>query len=60
MILTKEQRKALYRKYLQDPDGAKSYRDFRRRVGIGFGDEYIIIPWCGMYVGIERDGYAHT
>ena len=60
MTLTKEQRRAVYRKYLQNPDGARSYLEFRRRVGLGFAGEYIMLPWCGMYVGIERDGYTHT
>jgi hypothetical protein len=24
------------------------------------GDHYCIPNWCGMYVGIETDGYVHT
>lgn len=64
MILTRKQREAVLKKYRANPDGAKNYLEFRRRVLRGFGDEYIALPWCGMYVGIEgagpHDGYAHT
>ena len=21
---------------------------------------YVFVPWCGMWVGIERDGHTHT
>jgi len=55
---TKEQRKALYRKYQQDPNGSPSYRHFRKRVVQGW--DCIMIPWCNMLVGIETDGYTHT
>ena len=60
MLLTKAQRKAVHRKYMQDPDGAKSYYEFRRRVIPGFGEEYVALPWCRMYLGIETDGYTHS
>lgn len=64
MFLTRKQREAVFTKYLRNPDGAKSYGEFRRRVQLGFGGDYILLPWCGMFVGIEgagpNDGYAHT
>lgn len=56
--LTKPQRAAVARKYQHNPDGAANYREFRRRVRPSLG--YIMLPWCGMYVGIEPDGYSHT
>jgi len=58
MKLTKAQRKAIKRKYDQNPDDAKSYREFRRRVRPSMG--YIMLPWCGMWLGIETDGYTHS
>ena len=40
---------------------ALSYREFRRRVEPYFDSTgCIMVPWCGMWLGIERDGDAHT
>jgi hypothetical protein len=36
------------------------YRRFRAKVQPFFGDTCIMIPWAGMWVGIEQDGYTHT
>lgn len=59
MIKTnRAQREALKRKYDQDPDGAKSYKEFRKRLTIGF--DCIVFKWCGMWLGIEEDGYTHS
>jgi hypothetical protein len=34
---------------------------FTRVEDHGFGsDRYAGITWCGMFVGIEADGYTHT
>jgi len=55
--LTRDQRKSLKAIYDRQPLGV-TYRQFRRTVEPGFG--YVMVPWCGMYVGIEPDGYAHT
>ena len=59
---TKAQRKSIYRKYCDNPDGSKTYREFRAKVQPGgFGsDTYIMIQWCGMWLGIESDGYTHS
>lgn len=35
-----------------------SYREFRRTVQYGSG--CIMVPWCGMWLGIEPDGYTHS
>lgn len=60
-ILSKDQRRAVYRKYCQSPDGAKSYREFRKRTQLTFMmDGAIVLPWCGMFLAIERDGYTHS
>lgn len=38
-----------------------TYRDFRRLVTLEFGrDPAAIVPWCGMWLGIEPDGYTHS
>lgn len=74
--LTKEQRKALkrlfdrYPLYLYDGrpvEGSRykghprcTYRQFRRKIVPGLGMDCIMVPYCGMWVGIERDGYTHS
>ena len=60
---TRAQREALQRLYLRwkgtgDTKAPKSYRELRKRVMPGFG--YIGVEWCGMFIGIEKDGYAHS
>jgi hypothetical protein len=38
-----------------------TYREFRATVQPTFGcDGAVVVKWCGMWVCIERDGYAHT
>jgi hypothetical protein len=38
-----------------------TFRQFRQRVMPTFNcDSCIMIQWCGMWVGIEVDGYCHT
>ena len=61
MKITKEQQQAIKRKFEQSNDNAVSYLEFRRRVKpAGFcGDPLIALPWCGMRLGIEADGYTH-
>ena len=58
MILTREQRESLYRKWTQSNQG-KSYREFRRTVLLGWTGE-IMVHWSGMWLGIETDGYTHS
>lgn len=57
MILTREQRESLYRKWIQSNQGL-SYKQFRKTVQIGY--DCIMVPWCGMWLGIETDGYTHS
>jgi hypothetical protein len=59
-ILSKEERKAIYKKYKQNPDNSKSYKNFRQRVYYDSLNGCLILKWCDMWVGIERDGYTHT
>ena len=58
--LNKAQRLAIKRKFDQNSDGAKTYREFRSRVSPSFQNEYVMLNWCGMWLGIERDGYTHS
>jgi hypothetical protein len=37
-----------------------SYREFRRKVRPMVADTCVMVPWCGMWVGIEADGYTHS
>ena len=71
--ITRAQREALHRKYLQstpretlsdaDQKAGKqprtlSYRQFRKTVQMGC--DCIMVKWCGMWLGIEKDGYTHS
>lgn len=60
--ITAEQLRSLRRKYDQSADGANSFEEFLTRVttrGVGT-DSYLFLPWCGMWLGIETDGYTHS
>ena len=71
--LNKEQQIALRRVYdrttlfptSNGPIGAKfgpmtpmTYLAFRRTVQFGF--DCAMVRWCGMWLGIESDGYTHS
>jgi hypothetical protein len=36
------------------------WRRFRKQVQPAFGDTCIMLPWKGMWLGIETDGYTHS
>lgn len=36
-----------------------TYRDLRRISRLSY-DGSLMVPWCGMYLGIEPDGYTHS
>jgi len=57
MKLTKQQRASLKRKWTQDNQGM-SYLQFRRTVVQTI--DCIMVKWCGMWLGIETDGYTHS
>ena len=44
----------------RNSDGSTTIAAFRRRVHYNSLCNYWSINWCGMYVGIEPDGYTHT
>ena len=66
MKLTREQRHAVYRVFTRDSNIAlltttqrrAAYRTFRRTVQPGY--DCVMLPWCGMWLGIEPDGYTHS
>ena len=61
--LTRAQRVALYKAYGRGWGGnpkPRTYRAFRRTVQRFPSDDCIMVPWCGMWLGIEPDGYTHT
>jgi hypothetical protein len=69
MILTKPQRQALKRVYHRAVKAYAlgperygvhfmNYRQFRRTVQPGPG--CVMVPFAGMWLGIEPDGYTHS
>ena len=64
MTLTKPQRISLYRVWLRTqephvpPSQRPTYRAFRRQAQPGY--DCLMVPFCGMYLGIEPDGYTHS
>ncbi len=58
--ITRAQCRAIHRKWLEADQGL-SYRAFRElAVPVFAGDGAIAIPWCGMWLCIEADGYTHS
>lgn len=59
MIITKAQRQALKRIYLR-LEFPPLYKQFRRSVQPTFcTDGCIMVPYAGMFLAIESDGYTH-
>lgn len=52
------QLRALYRLWARQENRTQTFREFRATAQIGF--DCVMVQWCGMWVGIERDGYTHT
>jgi len=57
MKLNKDQQKALLRKWKQNNQNI-SYLQFRRSVVQGYG--CVMVNWCNMWLGIEKNGYTHS
>lgn len=55
---TKPQRRAIFKKFCQSPDGAATYREFRKRVKEA--SDCLMLQWHGMWLGIEPDGFTHS
>lgn len=59
--LTRQQRLALKRVFDRNPVRYQhNYRTMRRLVQRTAFDDSIMLPWCGMWLGIEPDGYTHS
>jgi hypothetical protein len=58
--LTREQVIALKRIYDRNWNKPKSYLAFRRTAHISHMQGCVMLPWCGMTLGIERDGHTHS
>lgn len=56
--LTKAQQVALKAVYDRTSDKPGSYLEFRRTVQPGWN--CVMVEWCGMWLGIETDGYTHS
>jgi hypothetical protein len=57
---TRKQMMAFREVYLRDARIVPaSYLAYRRTIQMAFGDCYMI-PWCGMFLGVEPDGYTHS
>ncbi len=56
--LTREQRLSVFRIWQRDSQGL-GYREFRKTVKGGTFD-CVMVHWCGMWLGIEHDGYTHS
>jgi hypothetical protein len=58
--MNKKQLKALLKLWQRDNQGM-TFLQFRRSAGTLIGDPSCwCVQWCGMFVGIETDGYTHT
>jgi hypothetical protein len=58
---TKAQRAALKRVWEREQAGGSSYRRFRKLVQPTIGcDGAVAVPWNGMWLCIETDGYTHS
>jgi len=57
MRLNKAQQRALLRKWQQSDNGL-TFLQFRRTVQPGY--DCVMVQWCGMWLGIELDGYTHS
>ena len=63
MITTKAQRQTLHHYFTRrgQAHAHLTYRQWRKLAQPELcGDGAIMILWCGMWIGIERDGYAHS
>ena len=61
--LTRQQREALLKEYGRGWGGnpkPKTHLQFRRTAYNDVIANCVIVPWCGMWLGIEPDGYTHT
>lgn len=62
--LTKAQKQGILKIYRRmqgdDEPTTLTYLQFRRKAQIVLRGECIMVPYARMWIGIERDGYAHS
>jgi hypothetical protein len=64
--LTRAQRVAFKRVYMRILDAQKPsarpmrYRELRAKVQGYPGGDCVLVPFAGMWLGIEKDGYTHS
>ena len=60
--ITKEQQQAIkylhHEQYEYEYAQGMTYLQFRRTVLHGY--DCLMVRWCGMWLGIEKDGYTHS
>ena len=52
--------RALYRLWARLENKTLTYREFRATAELNALQDCLLVPYCGMWVGIERDGYTHS
>mgnify|MGYP003522343048 len=58
--MTIAQMRALYRLWARLENKTLTYREFRATAELNALQDCLLVPYCGMWVGIERDGYTHS
>ena len=59
MKITDAQKRAIKRIYDRQ-DLGMTYLAFRRSVEKICYSDCLMVEWCGMWLGIETDGYVHS
>lgn len=58
---TRAQREACFKLYERSLHSKReSYLSFRRNASYDHLLGVLMVPFCGMWVGIEHDGYTHS
>ena len=58
--VTHEQATAIFRKWKRDQQGM-TWKQFASLVQPTFGmDGAVVVPWAGMWLAVEKDGYTHS
>jgi len=57
--MTPAQTEAVEKLYMRNPDRSPSRQHFYNRFQYCHGG-FIGFQWCGMFLGIEKDGYTHS
>ena len=57
MKLTRKQVESVFNTWNRS-NNDMTYLQFRRSVQSGY--DCIMVQWCGMWLGIEKDGHTHS